>query len=205
MTSIQIEPSALHAAVLAHQPSAVLFDLDGTLSNSHAVNRKSLRSAWAAQGADLDANWLDFRTGLSASNLAVAWNTDHHGALDPNVVVADFIAESIKRVGEVPLFSDTLTVLEKLSSTLPLALVTNNSRAVVDALVEQHGALQHFSTIATVDDPDVRPKPHPDLYIAAQHRLGVPASMCVAIEDSDEGLRAARSAGLHAIDVREFR
>ena len=199
------DPSALLAAVLDQQPSAVLFDLDGTLSNSHGVNRTSLQQVWAAQGASLDEAWLDTRTGLSASNLAVAWNADHNGALNPDLVVADFIAESVRRIAEVPLFSDTLTVLESLPAALPLALVTNNSLAVVEALMGQHDQLQRFSVIVTADDAGLRPKPYPDPYIAAHQRLHVSAPACVAIEDSEEGLRAARSAGLNAIDVRAFR
>ena len=51
-------------------------------------------------------------------------------------------------------------------------------------------------------DDVARGKPEPDVFLEAARRMGVPAAECVVLEDSDEGLRAAKAAGMRAVDVR---
>jgi HAD superfamily hydrolase (TIGR01509 family) len=60
-----------------------------------------------------------------------------------------------------------------------------------------------FDAIVTINDV-VRGKPAPDLYLAALNKLGCRPTECVAYEDTDEGLAAARAAGIRCIDVRPF-
>ena len=53
----------------------------------------------------------------------------------------------------------------------------------------------------TLDDGG-RAKPEPDLFLMAARRLDVLPAQCLAFEDSEQGLRAAVSAGMPAVDVR---
>jgi beta-phosphoglucomutase-like phosphatase (HAD superfamily) len=72
-------------------------------------------------------------------------------------------------------------------------------RRVVDAVLEAVGR-HHF--VATVSGDDVeRTKPHPDPYLLAAELLGVPASSCVALEDSEIGAASARAAGCRTVVV----
>ena len=45
-------------------------------------------------------------------------------------------------------------------------------------------------------------KSHPDVYLKAAEKLGLPVSECVVFEDADFGIQAARAAGMDAVDVR---
>ncbi|MFD5203233.1 HAD family hydrolase [Streptomyces sp. NPDC058375] len=77
---------------------------------------------------------------------------------------------------------------------VPFALVSASPRSVVDAVVAGARAGADFTFTLSADDT-VRAKPHPDPYRAAATRFGVPASACVAVEDSPDGTASAHAAG----------
>lgn len=81
---------------------------------------------------------------------------------------------------------------------VPTALVTMSRRATADIVLDSIGELA-FDAIVTAEL--VRPKPLPDAYLHAAELLGVAAADCVAIEDSETGLRSATSAGAVVIAV----
>jgi beta-phosphoglucomutase-like phosphatase (HAD superfamily) len=81
---------------------------------------------------------------------------------------------------------------------LKLALVSTSSSASVDALLRANQAAipgVAFGTIASGDQVRAK-KPAPDLYQLALASLRLPAASCIAFEDSQNGLRAAKAAGL---------
>jgi beta-phosphoglucomutase-like phosphatase (HAD superfamily) len=82
-----------------------------------------------------------------------------------------------------------------------LTIATTTSRPNIDALlgaVLGPDSLGWFKTIASGDRVEAR-KPAPDVYLLALRGLGVPAGRAIAIEDSWNGVRSARAAGLHVI------
>jgi HAD superfamily hydrolase (TIGR01509 family) len=84
---------------------------------------------------------------------------------------------------------------------LRLAIATTTNRPNVDALVEAtmgRPAGEVFEVIAAGDEVKAK-KPAPDVYVAALERLGLPASACLALEDSRNGLRSAGAAGIATI------
>ncbi|KOX20317.1 hydrolase [Streptomyces sp. NRRL F-6491] len=77
---------------------------------------------------------------------------------------------------------------------VPFALVSASPRSVVDSVTG--GALAHVPFVFTLSaDDTARTKPHPDPYRTAAHRLGVPVTACVAVEDSPDGTASADAAG----------
>ena len=60
-----------------------------------------------------------------------------------------------------------------------------------------------FDTVVTRDDV-VNPKPHPEPYLTAAARLGVDPLVCLALEDSHSGVRAAHAAGMQTIMVPDL-
>ena len=65
------------------------------------------------------------------------------------------------------------------------------------------GLLDLFDTIVTRDDV-THPKPHPEPYLLAAHRLAVAPARCIALEDSHSGVRAAHAAGMQTIMVPDL-
>jgi HAD superfamily hydrolase (TIGR01509 family) len=92
-------------------------------------------------------------------------------------------------------------VVRTFAGEKPLAVASSAGRPFLQATLEQLGIAACFDAVVTVED--VRhPKPAPDPYLLAAERLGVRPETCLVFEDSDQGLSAAKSAGMDAIDVR---
>ena len=87
---------------------------------------------------------------------------------------------------------------------LPVGLASNSSREFVERVLAVAGLLDgHFDQILTADDVE-RPKPAPDLYLAACSALRVAPARTAALEDSETGVMSARAAGLFVVAVPYF-
>ena len=80
-----------------------------------------------------------------------------------------------------------------------VATATRISSAKI--VLERLGLLSYFEFVLSCDDVGVG-KSHPDVYLKAAEKLGLPVSECVVFEDADFGIQAARAAGMDAVDVR---
>ena len=87
---------------------------------------------------------------------------------------------------------------------LPVGLASNSSREFVERVLEMAGlGRDRFGVVVTADDV-ARPKPAPDLYLAACAALGADPARAAALEDSPPGVAAARAAGMYVIAVPYF-
>ena len=86
---------------------------------------------------------------------------------------------------------------------LPAAVATSSRRVTAEHHLDRAGLLGRFEAVTTIDDV-VRAKPHPDIYLEAARRLGIPPMHCIAFEDSNIGLTAAHAAGTMAIMVPDI-
>ena len=87
---------------------------------------------------------------------------------------------------------------------VPVGLASNSSREFVERVLSVAGLLNgHFDLIVTADDVE-RPKPAPDLYLAACAGLGAAPKRAAALEDSETGVASARAAGLFVVAVPYF-
>jgi HAD superfamily hydrolase (TIGR01509 family) len=82
-----------------------------------------------------------------------------------------------------------------------MAIASGGARHVIEHTLQHVGLRDAFGVVVTRDDV-ARGKPAPDIFLRAASQLRVPPNRCVVYEDSDEGIRAARAAGMAVIDVR---
>lgn len=86
------------------------------------------------------------------------------------------------------------------SMGLRIGLASSSSRAWVEQHLRAHGLFAYFEVIRTSDDVK-RVKPDPELYLSALEALGVDPAHAVAFEDSPNGTRAAKAAGMFCVIV----
>lgn len=92
------------------------------------------------------------------------------------------------------------TILSVYRLGIRLAIASSSSRPWVTVHLKNLGLLSYFHTICTQEDvPEVKPAPH--LFTLALHRLGVHASEAIVVEDSPNGILAAKQAGIFCIAV----
>ena len=88
-------------------------------------------------------------------------------------------------------------LLENLTAQgIPLAVVSSSSHHWVDGWLEKLRLMPYFKHVVCRGDAP-RIKPAPDLWLEAVKRLSLPANECLAIEDSLNGVKSAKAAGLN--------
>jgi HAD superfamily hydrolase (TIGR01509 family) len=124
------------------------------------------------------------------------------GLSDPS---EEINAEVVRRMQaryaeELPLVDGAVDAVRRLAAVFRLGLASSSNRPLIDAVLASAGLAELFEV--TVSSEEVqRGKPAPDVYLEAARRLGVAPKSCAAVEDSANGLRSARAAGMRVIAI----
>lgn len=175
-----------------------LFDMDGTLVDSHAV----VEAVWSEFGRrhGLDpAELLAYAHGRQAVD-TVAHVLPDLPAERRAELVAALVAEELTRtdgIVEVPGAAALLAALAEAS--VPVAIVTSAPRELAVVRLEAAGVPVPAVLVAAEDVS--RGKPDPQGYLLAAERLGVPIERCVVFEDAEAGLVAAVASGGRVVVV----
>jgi HAD superfamily hydrolase (TIGR01509 family) len=182
---------------------AVLFDLDGLLVDSEPLWFEVERAVMARLGGRWGAGDQEALIGGSldrtvAHVLAKAGRPPPGGPGQVARWLLDGMTELILARG-VPVKPGARELLAEVAGAgIPYALVTSSARQIMDAAL----AVTGMSFPVTVCGEDVRrTKPDPEPYLLAAARLGVPPPGCVVLEDSPNGVAAARAAGCPVVAV----
>ncbi len=192
---------------------ALIFDVDGTLAETEELHRKAFNETFAEFGLD----WA-WNQALYGELLKVAGGQNrirHFIETGQPKQAGDFVdrvaelhrhkTQTYGRLlagGQIrlrPGIKDL--ILQAINKGVRLAIATSTSRINVDRLFAAtlgEAVLEHFDVICCGDDV-AEVKPSPQLYLLALKKLQLPPENCLAIEDSEIGLSAARSAGIPAI------
>ncbi len=193
---------------------ALLFDVDGTLADTEDVHRQAFNEAFKAAG--LDWVWSPERyhellivTG-GKERIRHYMQQQPGEALPPDV--DEFIAAlhahktsiyvSKMTEGQVPLRPGVDRLIrEARERGLRLAIVTTTTPANVSALFKHSFGGHEDDWFEVVAAGSIVPhkKPAPDIYNYVLRKMGLTAADCLALEDSENGLRAARAAGVEAL------
>ncbi len=186
---------------------AVVFDLDGVVADTEHL----WDEAWAAFAAANGGTWSNSKSvalqGLSvpewSAALATAAGVPGEGHRAAQFCI-DFIIAAID-AGDGGLMPGAEDLVRYAAARVPIALATSSARPIIDYLLARHGLHDLFG--ATVSSAEVpRGKPSPDVYLEAARQIGMVGRPVVGIEDSGNGIRAARAAGLYVIAIpnRQF-
>jgi HAD superfamily hydrolase (TIGR01509 family) len=176
--------------------AAVIFDLDGVLLDSEQVWNQAKEGLVRERGGRWTCRAPRDMMGMSSPEWS-AYLRDELGVdLEPGEISDDVVArlERIYR-DRLPMLDGASEAVERLAARWPLGLASSSNREIIDLFLELSGLAGRFAV--TISSEEVaRGKPAPDVYLEAARRLEVEPADCVAIEDSENGIRAARAAGM---------
>jgi HAD superfamily hydrolase (TIGR01509 family) len=179
---------------------AIVFDFDGLILDTELAEYTTVRAEFEAHGVELR---LDEWT-------AIVGRVDHIGWLDwlerevgapieREVVKARRIAAHHEMILACEVLPGVVDLLDQADARgIPAGVASSSPRSWVTGHLERLGLLERFVTVRTRDDVE-RPKPAPDLFLAAAGALGADPAAVVAFEDSTHGARAAVDAGLFCV------
>jgi HAD superfamily hydrolase (TIGR01509 family) len=196
---------------------AIIFDVDGTLAETEEVHRAAFNFAFLEAG--LPWHWNQALYGRLLKVTGGKERIRHYLyssgidtlSADPGAAIAALHAAKTARYaqmlhsGEIQLRPGFHALLEEARRAgVRMAIATTTSLPNVEALLKAtHGerAMSYFEVIAAGDSVASK-KPAPDIYLSALRQLRLPASACLAVEDSQNGLRAALAADLATLVIR---
>ena len=180
---------------------AVVFDLDGVLLDSEQVWDEVREQLARERGGRWHSNAQRDMMGMSS----IEWSRYMHDELGLGEPPEEISAEVVRRMEQayrerLPLIDGGREAVERLAARWPLGLASSSNRELIDRALELTGLARLFRV--TVSSEEVaRGKPAPDVYLEAARRLAVQPGRCVAIEDSRNGIRAAKAAGMRAVAI----
>ena len=127
------------------------------------------------------------RLGLDLSDLAI------------ERAIVEGVVDRYRREG-APTIDGAVETVRRIAATRPVALASSAHREVIDAALEAAGLTDAFAVVVSSDEVE-HGKPAPDVYLETARRLGVDPAACLVIEDSFNGVRAARAAGMTVVLV----
>ena len=180
---------------------AVIFDLDGLLLDSESAWDGGRKALVAEHGLE----WPDGATEAMLGMSSPEWSRYVHEELGVPLDPAEISDRVVKHVLDsyeerLPLLPGAEEAVARIAERWPLALASSSNKQVIERVMETSGWGEVFR--AWVSSEEVgRGKPAPDVFLEAARRIGVEPASAAGIEDSHNGILAARAAGLRVIAI----
>jgi len=190
----------------AFAPRALVFDMDGLLLDTERIALETFEAACFSQGYVVERDIYYQCIGSTGAGTRQILQTALGGDFPYGEISARWSAMYRDRVltQAVDVKQGAFELLDLARQVgLPLALATSTRTAVARTKLELAGLDRYFPMVIG-GDAVVHGKPHPEPYLTASRMLGHVPATCWAIEDSDNGVRAAHAAGLFVLQVPDL-
>ncbi len=183
---------------------AVIFDMDGVLIDSEPLWKIAEVTVFTKLGLNLTAKNFEQTVGLRIDQVVEYWRNRFPWTQDisnDKVVddIVNLVAQLVTERGEaLPGVFDILEWLK--TNNIKLGVGTSSYMRIVDAVMDKLNVAEYFEVIHSAEYEKYG-KPHPGVYLTCAQKLGVSPDKCLVIEDSFNGLLAAKAASMATIVV----
>lgn len=177
----------------------ILFDMDGVLINSEPVHYEIWKQIFAEQGIIIDYEHYKGCIGSTVHRLfeliLEGYGHDFRGSTDLPARFRELKSLYIKEKGipQIDRVCETIHTLKEKGYIL--AVASSSPQDYIELIIRQLGLSDCFDLLFSAERV-ARPKPAPDVFLAAAKALGMQPEECVVIEDSENGSKAAKAAGM---------
>ncbi len=180
---------------------AVIFDMDGVLVDSQPYHFKADIDTMAEYGVIKDQKFYESFAGtLTADRMRTLKEmfgldvpVEEMTIKRENMILDIMGKEDIKPVSGIPEF---LRSIEEKGLTT--AVASSSDYKLINLILDRLKIAQYFDSVTSGSDVK-RGKPSPDVFLLAAERIGIGPSECLVVEDSENGVKAAKSAGMKAL------
>jgi HAD superfamily hydrolase (TIGR01509 family) len=183
---------------------AVIFDMDGVLTDSMPYHAQAMEKVFNGLGITIDTQDIYEREGektIDVVNFLLEKGTDDASVYDRKDIVDKYIAK-FGHIAQIKVFEGMKECLQILKTNFLLAVVSGSDKPIVYNIM-QNEFPGIFDVIVTGDDVE-RGKPSPDPYLKAVAMLKLRKDECIVVENAPMGVDSALSAGICCIAVPTY-
>lgn len=188
--------------------STIIFDMDGLLIDSEPAWHATETRVYSDNGIDLTDDMLRETMGMRYDLVADYWvrHFKKDGIVDPAVLAEQVLQKMREHVDTAAVFfPDAKESIERCHvAGYRVAIASSSPMVLIEAVVEQLGVRDKIEVLHSAEG-ERDGKPAPDVYLSTARLLGVEPATCLAVEDSYNGIRAARAAEMQCIAVCDER
>jgi len=179
----------------------VIFDMDGVLIDSEHVWDDVREQLAHERGGRWHPGAQRAMMGMSSTE----WSRYMHDRIglaeSPREINRIVVERMVERyAGGPPWIPGAVEAVRRLAGDFVLGLASSSNRELIDGVLAAGSIADLFA--GTVSSEEVGAgKPAPDVYLEAARRIGVEPSACTAVEDSHNGIHAAKAAGMRCIAI----
>ncbi len=194
MKKLEVDPAA----------NALIFDLDGTLLDSMPLHYEAWKEICQEMiDYDFTEEFFYAHAGVSSDRIFADIREITGKEFDPVFLAGKKEALYETKITKLKTVEPVIRIVEAYHGKLPMAIGTGSPSEGSWKAVRTVGLDKYFDILVSKEDVE-HPKPAPDTFLRCAQLMGVSPGDCQVFEDGDPGLKAARSAGMIATDIRPF-
>lgn len=181
--------------------SAVIFDLDGVIVDSEQVWDEVREQYTVESGGRYSERATRDMMGMSSTEWSSYMAEELALPGSPEEINAAVVERMLARYGEEPpLIPGAVEAVRTIAERWPTAIASSSNPELITVVLRVSG-LDAVVREAVSSQEVERGKPAPDVYLEAARRLGADPASCAAVEDSHNGIRSAKAAGMRVVAV----
>ncbi|MBV9801645.1 MAG: HAD family hydrolase [Solirubrobacterales bacterium] len=189
---------------MSREIKAVVFDMDGVLIDAREWHYESLNRALGLLGYEITRyehltsyDGLPTKRKLRMLTVERGLPEELHGFLNSlkQQYTLELVATRCK-----PVFHHQYALSQLKAAGYQLGVASNSVRRTVEEMMERSDLMRYLDVMISNEDVS-RPKPDPEMYLAAMERLGVQPEETLIVEDNENGVKAATAAGARVLVV----
>jgi HAD superfamily hydrolase (TIGR01509 family) len=184
---------------------AVIFDMDGLLIDSEPFWRRSHMEVLANYGYKITEEDARAGAGKRTPDQVLVWQERFKWQDLSSSQLEDEITDNVVRLIKLnghalPGVHQTIKMLQ--AHKVPMALASSSAERIIEATLDYLGIKDNFEFAYSAEN-EKRGKPFPDVFLTTAQKLNVKPADCLVFEDSINGIKAAKTAGMKCIAIPE--
>ena len=182
---------------------AVIFDMDGVLVDSEPLWKIAMQEVFSSLGSNLEKSDFQKTVGLRIDEVIAYWKSIENWDPEVKEIEDDIITKMVDLIHHhsCPL-PGVIETLRFLKSKKPIGLATSSPQKLIDAVLKSLSVMEYFDAIQSAET-ETHGKPHPAVFLSAAKKMNVRPENCLVIEDSFNGIIAAKAARMEVVCIPE--
>lgn len=183
---------------------AVIFDMDGIIIESEPLWKKAMIKAFRDIGYNFTIEMCDTTKGMRVDEVSIFWKNKLKASYNPEDITNSIVKNVIQLISDEgkPLIGLVENILRIKEKGLKIGLASSSPMYIIDTVLKKLDIEKHFDFVHSAEFEEYG-KPHPQVFITTANKLNVSPVNCVVIEDSLNGIIAAKAAKMHVIAIPE--